>query len=302
MGKCLDAARELEQRNADASAQRQADDLPPIAYDPETEKNVAESAARVREVDRIIDEYLMLHATEIPDSQQAWNIRGYIDSLDILDLVDSIALSDKTLSQKAGRCKQVVRWQQVSGTCADRAADEERLAQAESALAERSEAIEAEIRRLTAELKGLQRDRDLAANDVEARTNAVARLRELVPPRVAERHRRAVATLSPLRLELSEVRTKLQNARQFANIDIERDGQDSVTLQKLKLICQSNKPELLQAGVRNDELDVPGWLKFRQRHIDEIPELESRVAELTTKLEHLEAEAADSFLDVYSQD
>lgn len=194
------------------------------------------------------------------------------------------------------RIGSVLRHKAIAGSVADREAAIVEAEKAAAAHKKHSEKLEAEIKKLTSQLRVLEDDKRLSQQRVDQQAAAVQALRDIAPDHIKQKHnqlkREAKETigkeLSDKKIRLNEIECCLDRNR-FPDVHayfecVKRSYPEAIEYQELW-------PDRLQF--------TKAWPEIKERieaELDELrPEVEQLEAELAEKLE-----AAQSELDWYA--
>lgn len=321
MGKVLERAKELEERNAALETQRA-----------DLDGQVEEISEKRLALLDLAEKVLIENVQHVPRDPWPWvrHVKNHFPEK-ILHVFDELGWDAERIGKEAGRISGVLRWRPVAGNPAEREETKRQLAAAESELSERAPKIEQAIAKLQRELSGLQRDVRDSANKVAEQEQALGFLRDFIPPHVERQHEAALARMGDMRVKVTEAHAAVARTKSILAIDISR-GVGLAEEEKIRLLGKTVCPEAIgptkisyhdgrgkQVGIVDhadkrvenkvpDEyhwsydfggkLNIGKFREFQDSLRAKLPELEQRAADVQQSLDNAIAEA-NQLLDIY---
>jgi hypothetical protein len=205
--------------------------------------------------------------------------------------------NEQRVQQENRRMGNVLRFQSESGSSADREAAAQEAATAAVILEKEGPKLAAKIEELQAKLNGLERDQRLSAKRCEEQSQAVQRLRELVPEHIAGAVRSEVSRIeSTIGREILDSEIRINELQ--CCLDPSRYRDEAIYLESLKRSFPDAITEIVEGRILRRKLS-PAWPAIREGIQAELAELMPRVE--TLKVQRAEMlEQAESPLGFYA--
>jgi hypothetical protein len=192
--------------------------------------------------------------------------------------------NEKRVQQELRRMGNVLRFQSESGTPADREASAKEAATAAAIAEKECPKLAAKIEELQAKLNGLERDQRLSAKRCEEQSQAVQRLRELVPEHIAGAVRSEVSRIeSTIGREILDSEIRINELQ--CCLDPSRYRDEAMYLESLKRSFPDAITEIVEGRILRRRLS-PQWPAIREG-------IQAELAELMPRVETLKAQRAE---------
>lgn len=186
----------------------------------------------------------------------------------------------RKLAQERRRMARVVRLQAIAGTSDERTKLEKSLTAAQADLKKRGPEVQAQIDKLTAELRGLEKSVDSLSRRKSEVDQALLNLTECVCP----------ATSAAAAVKRSQVKTTLGREASDLKTDIQQI--ETLLMERTDdtnywLAVRLYDPELIHEGTVGSVIKrqfSPKWTAVKPSLVAELPTMKARLAELESRL------------------
>lgn len=191
---------------------------------------------------------------------------------------------EKRVVQQIRRMGDVLRQQAIGGSSADREASAKEAATAAAIAEKEGPKLAAKIEELQTKLSGLERDQRLSAKRCEEQSQAVQRLRELVPEHIAGAVRAEVSRIeSTIGRDISDAEIRVNELQ--CVLDPSRYRDEAMYLESLKRSFRDAVSEVVEGRILRRKLS-PSWPAIREG-------IQAELAELMPRVERLKAQRAE---------
>ncbi len=204
---------------------------------------------------------------------------------------------EKRVAQQIRRMGDVLRQQAIGGTSADREASAKEAATAAAIAEKEGPKLAAKIEELQTKLNGLERDARLSAKRCEEQSEAVQRLRELVPEHIAGEARSVVGRIeATVGREMHDAETRCNELQ--ACLSPEKHRAESYYLESLQRSFRDAVTVITENNIIRRRLS-PEWPAIKTQIQNELAELKPRIESLRIQRAEM-IEAAERPLNYYA--
>ncbi len=203
----------------------------------------------------------------------------------------------RAVNDQIRRVNSVLRFTAIAGSSADRKATSKEAATAADILEKEGPKLAAKIQELQAKLNGLERDARLSAKRCEEQSEAVQRLRELIPEHIAGVVRINIGNIeATIGREMHDAETRLSELQ--ACLSPEKYRAESYYLESLQRSFRNAVTVITENNVNRRVLS-PEWPAIKAGIQTELAELKPRIESLRSQRAEM-IEAAEQPLNYYA--